>query len=68
MGLLYEPMGKGPATRTASVAADIRDLAEDLMAELDDPDGGQHLVERISVLQRTLYQLEIEPVRPADPD
>jgi hypothetical protein len=53
-------MGKGPATRAASMAADIQDLAEDLMAELEDPAERRKVFEQIYALRRTLYGLEIE--------
>lgn len=37
MAMMHEPIGKGPATRAASLAADIQDLAQDLIAELENP-------------------------------
>ena len=60
MVLMYEPMGKGPATRAASMAADIQDLAEDLMADLENPDDRRQVFEQIYALRRTLYCLEVE--------
>jgi hypothetical protein len=60
MGLMYEPMGKGPATRAASLAADIQDLAEDLIAELENPEDRKQVFEQIYSLRRTLYGLEVE--------
>jgi hypothetical protein len=60
MGMLYEPMGKGPATRAASMAADIQDLAEELMAEMESADDRRQIYEQIYALRRTLYGLEME--------
>jgi hypothetical protein len=60
MGLMYEPMGKGPATRASSMAADIEDLAEDLMAELENPEERRQVYEQIYALRRALYGLEME--------
>jgi hypothetical protein len=53
-------MGKGPATRAASLAADIQDLAEDLMAEIESPEERRQVYEQIYALRRTLYGLESE--------
>lgn len=66
MGLMYEPMGKGPATRAASLAADIQDLAEDLIAELENPEDRKQVFEQIYALRRTLYGLEVEVREPSD--
>jgi hypothetical protein len=60
MGLMFEPMGKGPATRAASLAADIQDLAEGLIAELDNAEDRRQVYEQIHALRRTLYGLEME--------
>jgi hypothetical protein len=64
MGLLYEPMGKGPATRAASLAADLQDLAEDLIAGLENPEDRKQVFEQIYALRRTLHGLEAEVRQP----
>lgn len=59
MGLMHEPMGRDPATRAASMAADIRDLAEELMAGMENADDRRQIYEQIHALRRTLYGLEL---------
>jgi hypothetical protein len=42
------------------MAADIQDLAEELMAEMESADDRRQIYEQIYALRRTLYGLEME--------
>lgn len=56
----FEPSSRTLGTRATNMAEDLRDLAEDLRARMDESDDPKLVYDQLNALRRTLYGIENE--------